>query len=128
MVYWQSPVTYYTGRISSTSTGQVTAIPNKSYGWTSVNGTILYDMPNGFTIGVQGQNIFANQRGITPCTASTLKNTPSLGTGCGPFWPAGPGSVQTGVNAPYGGTYGGQYPNENQSSPLFMFFISKRIP
>ena len=127
MVYYQSPVTYYTGTISSTKTGQVTAIPHKTYGWTNFNATIMYETKSGLDIGVQGQNIFDNERPITPCTATTLGSTPDLGTGCGPFWPAGAGSVQNGVVGPYGSAYGTQYPNMNQSSPLFMFFISKKI-
>jgi hypothetical protein len=87
----------------------------------------MYETKSGLDIGVQGQNIFDNERPITPCTATTLGSTPDLGTGCGPFWPAGAGSVQTGVVGPYGSAYGTQYPNMNQSSPLFMFFISKKI-
>jgi hypothetical protein len=35
--------------------------------------------------------------------------------------------VQSGVIGGYGGTYGGQYANTAQSTPLWMFFISKKI-
>ena len=128
MLYYQSPVTFYTGSISSTSTGQVTAVPNQSLPWTSLNTTLLVDLPNGLTVGIQGQNVLNNSRGVTPCTSKTLSATPGLGTGCGPFYPAGFGSVQSGLSAPYGsGFTTNQYPNTNQSAPLFMFFISKKI-
>jgi hypothetical protein len=127
LFYWQSPVTYYTGTISSSGSGQVLAKTNHSLPWSTLNATIMVDLPHDLEVGIQGQNVLNNNRPVTPCTATTLPNTPGLGTGCGPLWPAGDGVVQDGVNAVAGGSAGNQYANGNQSSPLFMFFISKKF-
>jgi hypothetical protein len=125
LYYYQSPVTYYTGTISSTTHGTVTAIPNHSFGWASLNGTIAYEMNNGITIGLQGQNILNNDRGVTPCRVSILGSSPNLGIGCSGMWPAGAGTVQTGLNSITAGQY--EYPSSAQSTPLWMLFISKKI-
>ena len=125
LVYYQSPVTYYTGSFS-TSTGQITAVPHQPVGWYFVNATLLADLGKNhdLTIGIQGQNVLNNSHPIIPCTATQLGSTPSLGVGCGPLWPVGTGSVEPGLSGP-----GLGYPTGgNQSAPLFMFFISKRIP
>jgi hypothetical protein len=126
LVYYQSPVTYYTGTISSTSTGQITAVPNQPVGWFIVNATLLADVgkTHDLTIGIQGQNVLNNSHPITPCTATQLGHSPTLGLGCGPLWPVGAGTMEPGVTGA-----GLSYPTGgNQSAPLFMFFISKRIP
>jgi hypothetical protein len=125
LVYYQSPVVYYTGSFNS-ATGQITALPNQPVGWWIVNATLLADIgkTHDLTIGVQGQNIFNNSKPISPCTATQLGSTPSLGIGCSPLWPVGTGSIEPGLSGP-----GLGYPTGgNQSAPLFMFFLSKRIP
>jgi hypothetical protein len=125
MYYYQSPVTFYSGSISSSSTGQITAVPHKTFPWSSLNGTVLYDLPNGLTVGLQGQNILDNTRGVTPCTLSILGSSPDLGIGCSGMWPAGAGTSQQGIIGIQKGSY--QYPNGAQSTPLWMIFISKKV-
>ena len=125
LVYYQSPVVFYSGSFSN-STGQITAVPNQPVGYWIVNATLLADVGHNqdLTIGIQGQNVLNNSHPVTPCTATKLNNTPNLGIGCGPLWPVGSGAMEPGIS----GT-GLSYPTGgNQSAPLFMFFISKRIP
>ena len=125
LFYYQTPVTYYSGSFNS-ATGQITAVPLRPIGYAILNATLLADVGRNhdLTIGIQGQNVLNNSKPIIPCNASQLGATPTLGLGCGPFWPVGTGSVEPGVNAP-----GLSYPTgANQSAPLFMFFISKKLP
>jgi len=132
-VYWQSPVTTYTGFPSTQNTsGTVTAIPTRTIPWMQVNATAAWDVGQrrDITLGVQGINILSNFLGTTPCSASPLNLSPlpgagpqqSLGLGCGSLRPIG-----AGTNAPGANGTGLQYLSVSQSSPLFFFFISKKF-
>jgi len=123
--YWQSPVTYYTGSFptGTNTSGNITAVPHVTIPWAQLNATATWDVGSkrDITIGVQGMNILNNNQPTVPCTASTLANA-GLGLGCGALRPIGLSSVEPGAN----GT-GLQYTTLGQSSPLFLFFISKKF-
>src|SRR6185503_9356014 len=123
--YWQSPVTYYTGSFptGTNTSGNVTATPHVTIPWAQLNATATWDVGSkrDITLGVQGMNILNNNQPTVPCTASTLANA-GLGLGCGALRPIGLSSVEPGAN----GT-GLQYTTLGQSSPLFLFFISKKF-
>lgn len=129
-VYLQSAVTYYTGALNNAGTGATTAKPNLTTGWGVVNATLEFDAGRNrdLSIGIQGNNILNNVRPITPCQVSSagalaVYATAGLGAGCSPFLPIG--GNQAGLSSATPLSF--QYPNMTQSSPLFFFFITKKI-
>jgi hypothetical protein len=138
-LYLQSAVTVYTGTVFTSSTGNVTAVPNLTSGWGVFNGTLEFDVGRNrdIQIGIQGENIFNNVRPITPCTTPTAGVQAAyyapegLGLGCGSngsalFDPIG-GNGQ-GVIENSGAAFSSySYQNLAQSQPLFFFFITKKI-
>lgn len=128
-IYLQSAVTFYTGTIPSGSTtgsnnGQITAVPNRTPGWGIVNATVLKEIgPNrSWDIGIQATNLLNNNRPITPTCFPSALPAAGLGLGCGALRPIGatnsaPGAI-AGQNS---------YLLINQSSPLILFFLSRRI-
>jgi hypothetical protein len=121
-LYYQSPVRWYTGSYSST-TGVVTRVQQPAIPWMQINATVAWDFgpKKDWNAGVQGMNILNNSRGTTPCFASSLSSA-DLGLGCGAIRPIG-----IGTNAPGANAGGYQYLNVSQSTPLFFFFIQKKI-
>jgi hypothetical protein len=85
-----------------------------------MNMSALTHLPHGLTLGLQVQNLFSQTHDPTgECSASQLGSTPTLYTGCGPFWPntpsLSPGSYRT-------------YQDYTQTTPQFELFLVKRIP
>lgn len=124
-LYWQSPVTFYTGSFPSgtNTSGTVTAVPNRTIPWSYFNATAEWDVgqKRDITLGVSGINLLNNLRGTTPCSASSLASA-GLGLGCGALRPVGVGEAVPGAN----GT-GYQYLNLSQSTPLLFFFVQKKF-
>jgi len=128
-IYWQSPVTFYTGSFpSATNTsGTVTATPHVTLPWSQVNATATLDVgqKRDLTVGIQVMNLLNNLRGTTPCIDSGPIVAANLGAGCpGSMRPIDSGAVLTGTSYPNGGY---QYPTVSQSNPLFFFFLSKKF-
>jgi len=126
-LYWQSPVTYYTGSFPSATntTGTVTAVPHLTIPWAQVNATATWDVGSkrNITIGLQGMNILNNNQPVVPCTTANPIPLANLGTGCGgSLRPIGINNTVPGVNGP-----GLQYATLGVSSPLYLFFISKKF-
>jgi hypothetical protein len=125
--YWQSPVTYYTGSFPSgtNTSGTVTAVSHVTIPWSQLNMTATWDVgrKRDITIGVQGMNILNNNQPVVPCTEANPIPLANLGTGCGgSLRPIGVDNTVPGVNGP-----GLQYATLGVSSPLFLFFISKKL-
>ena len=99
--------------------------PHLTIPWAQFNATATWDVGSrrDITIGVQGMNILNNNQPVVPCTTSAPIVAANLGTGCGgSLRPIGINNTIPGVNGP-----GLQYATLGQSSPLYLFFISKKF-
>lgn len=96
-------------------------------GYWVMNMSALTHLPHGFTLGLQVFNLFNQTHDPTgECTASQLGSTPTLYSGCGPFWPNTPSLTPAGGT----GTANGYrtYQDYSQTTPQFELFLVKRIP
>jgi hypothetical protein len=121
LLYLQGPSIFYTGPSPNTKTGAIAYVTNQTTGYGILN--LTAEMRTGrnrdLIFGIAGTNVLNNNRPTLPCTPSN--NRQPLGLGCSPYFPVD-GTNQAGVTGS-----GFQYANTNQSSPLFMFFITKKF-
>lgn len=137
--YFQGPTTWYRSyyyiNSVNTQTGAVTLKPEHSMGWGQLNATLAIDIGGArdWQIGIQGTNILNNNSPILPScssyadraiTTATSYAAANMGTGCGVYRPVGATSVAPGSNTHPGSD---TFINVNQSSPLFFFFITKKM-
>lgn len=132
-LYMQSGVVSYTGTIpSGTCTNafsncgaQITAVPFYSRGYGILNATAEMQIgkKRDWVVGVQGTNVLNNNNPIFPtCSSASALPLMHVGLGCGALRPAGDNSVAPGAIAGHA-----SYLTINQSSPLFLFFITKKL-
>jgi hypothetical protein len=104
---------------------QIGASETRTQGYWIMNTTALVHLgpTQDWTLGMQVTNLFSNTHDPTgECTATQLANTPSLGSGCGPFWPNSPA-----LPSAASGSYR-TYQDYSQTTPQFELFFVKKIP
>jgi hypothetical protein len=124
--YFQGPITWYLTTAVNVQTGAVTLTPEQTMGWGQLNATVAVDLGGAkdWQVGIQGTNILNNNNPTIPSCTAAASNiaAANLGYGCGVYRPVGATSSAPGANPS-----GWQFITVNQSSPLFFFFITKKM-